>query len=243
MRRIAFTFVHGINNGPKERAELRDVMHSRLNKNGLLMDFVVPRSNDFYLNIAEWQSVGDFMMDLAALTKEDWRNAAIDSVSKSISFMQEKLDNEWGTIRGEQSPLHVILMHSMGQPLGISALISLKKQNKMKVRTAVVSIGGPLGNKNPAFKTYLNWCTKEISWWNPAGSFQLDSWTDVHNPDDPICTDFALGYSPCRGVTKSIEFNYPGKPDIFHPVKEHSSYFDTSDLYKTLRSVIDQKTQ
>ena len=240
MRRIAITFCHGINNGPEERASLQDWFKAQLMKHNMLTMFAVPNSNEHYVDVAEWESVGDFFMDIAALSKKEWCDAAVKKVGDKLLRVQEKLLNDSSFATGEKIPYHIIVAHSMGSPLSVSALADLTSKNTVSIPTFLITIGNPLGSRNAAFKTYLQWCTKRISWWNPESSLKVESWTDIYNSDDPVCCDPILnvmsnrGYAPVRGVTKSLRFDWPGRPPVSNPLAEHSSYVDGKLLYDTI---------
>lgn len=244
MRRVALTFVHGINNGPKERAALPDFVKAYLLKAGMLDMFAVHGGSGHYVEVADWESIGDFMMDLAALSKKDWCDSAVRRIGGKIMSVQDKLLEGYVSHPGEPLPYHIIVGHSMGQPLCVSAIADLTTQDKLALPTFMITLGGPLGNRNPAVKTYLQWATKRISWWNPASSLRVRSWHDIYNTDDPICCDSLLnfsrskGYAPCRGVTKSTRFDWPGRPSVSSPLAEHSSYFNGKLLYDTVSELL-----
>lgn len=239
MRRIGLTFVHGISNGPSDRLGMRDRVLTFLSHGNASEIFKKPENTDRYVWVAQWESVGDFFMDLAVLTKADWRNKAIQDISNRIFESEQQLLKDCQS--DEPRPLHIVLMHSMGQPLGISALAGISKSTGLKLDTIVISIGGPLGNKNPIFKDYLSWCFRPTLFGQKMPK-EIKQWIDVANHDDPICCDPAIehltpkcGYQKPKGVTSCIES--PGKLNLHDPMQEHSSYFTSEKLFDLLRKI------
>jgi hypothetical protein len=103
-----------------------------------------------------------------------------------------------------------------------------------------MTLGGPLGNQNMFFQGYLSWVTKQH--WNARPSdFGINEWWDVRNPDDPVPVDPFHGYAPPKNA-HAMTVTYPGKPTIFNPLSEHSSYFDIAEVYSQLAGMAKRLT-
>lgn len=242
MRNAALTFVHGVNNGPSERARLKEWLLAILQKNNVLTLFEAPNSlKSHNVQVGQWESVGDFGIDLLALTKPDWRKKVIGDIELAICDTQDTLLKQ-----GLNDDAHVIVAHSMGQPLAIAAIRHLVDHKGLLVPTALISLGGPMGNTSPVFKSYFHWC--KLSWWQSDKKLGLTSWTDLVNQRDSICCDgvsmliggtnsVAPGYRKPTGCSK-VEYVGSSHGSLSKsPSAEHNVYFETQSFFDTLRRV------
>ena len=228
MTENALVFVHGLNNGPAERAQMLGKLHQQVAKWGLTELFP-----EVFTAVAQWRSLGSWALDLADMAVHPQRRAeAAQDVAKVVDLMR------WRVASLDQEPVGkvVVVSHSMGQVHTKEGLQLLPQHEALDhVEVVHVSLGGPLGNMSPVFRSYLAWALDP-----PRGGV----WHDVWNPDDPVCSDPMLTVTTGRGYAKPFEgiqahkLVFAGKPTPLDPLREHSSYFESDFVAKVIRGVV-----
>jgi hypothetical protein len=134
----------------------------------------------------------------------------------------------------------------------------LLKNNKVRF----MSMGGPLGNTNPVYQSYLTFAHKGIL----KNVDEVIEWHDFWNPDDAVCSNYLspssiLGLMPklsqnnfnflLDNIAKSIpapkqyepyanaiphRIEYGGRPTS--PMSEHGSYFEVQACYDKLKQLL-----
>lgn len=238
-------FVHGINSSRSERAAMPDRLTALLDKFGVtpLIDAVA---------VATWRSLGDFMGDLVDLKTHHvrWQDAVddvVDDIREAMEFVAENavLAPPPGTLSGAASGTPpgatssdrdvVFVGHSMGQPLLISALDAIVKAGTPPWRQArILTLGGPMGNLMA--RPYFVHMNQDLWQHSPGGLV----WHDYYNPEDPVCG--GPTYRHFDAAT-SHRLDFPGHPTPLEPFKEHSSYFDASDVYALVMALAESMRQ
>jgi hypothetical protein len=214
-------FVHGISASKEDRSQMtaRVIEYARkYDVQSLFMNGNIP-----LIKAMCWRSLGNFMKDLEDLKIHGQRwNEAVEDISEQLSeYMIQKYDE------GDKI---VLVGHSMGQPILVSALELLQKSGVTWVNESnIVTIGGPMGN--PMVRIYFMQMNQRL--W--ADTLRVKNWYDIWNPEDPICGG---SFYERFLAAKDIKINFPGHPTPFSPMKEHSSYFDSKDFYDTIRHLV-----
>lgn len=247
---VGLLFVHGISNGRSAREGMRDRFKL------CLKEFNVPFT-DQYVDAAIWRSSGRFDYDLDILYRVDGlREDAIDDVATAVMRLHDKLPPNGRLL---------VVGHSMGQVLGYCALDMLKDTGKLVKPFSYLSLGGPLGNTNPIYKSYLAFARRR-------GPLRGLEWVDVWNPDDPICANIVSPerlidllplpksivsnvfhqmthaiasldpkhgnmYQPYENM-RYMSIEYPGDFQPTDPMREHSSYFKSKECFDTLKKML-----
>lgn len=249
-------FVHGISNGREVREKLHGWFRFYLERNGIKLAMTGP---------AIWRSSGRFDYDLDILYRVDGlREDAIDDVATAIWAHSVNM-RDFGD---PDEPRNLVVVgHSMGQVLAYLAIHRLQEQKKLLVPTKLLTLGGPMGNTNPIYKSYLAFARKGPPR-HPDGTPM--EWNDVWNPDDPICSNvvepgnllkllpklpgsqlagilnsafsFSFGaaapYQAPPGAT-GYRMDHPGRPDWSeNPMKEHGSYFENKMPFDILKKML-----
>lgn len=234
-----FLFIHGINNNSQRREQLTEEMKNNLKKFDCLKLFEIPHTHDFeYLVKAIcWRSLGNFFKDLEDLKVNStrWDEAVSDVADEIINYISQNTNNL------DNKSTVILVGHSMGQPILVSALYYISQQNRLKaymqgikMKLRLITIGGPMGN--PLARPYfmqmnqLLWAKKEL--------IDVDTWIDIWNKEDPV--NGGLSYTKFLAA-ESMRIDIPGHPTIFTPLAEHSSYFFSKEFYSTIQSCIDDK--
>lgn len=167
---VGIVFVHGISNGREAREGMRERFCTHLR------NFNVP-FEDQYVSAAIWRSSGRFDYDLDILYRVDGlRMDAIDDVAQGIMTMHDKLPANGRLL---------IVPHSMGQVLAYCAADMLSESGQLTKPYSMLSLGGPLGNTNPVYRSYLSFARRR------GPLTKAVEWYDVYNTDDPICANLA----------------------------------------------------
>lgn len=217
VRNCGLVFVHGIAQGPDERATMFDRVH-QIVKDGGLSEMFDPG----LIGCAQWRSLGSWTDDLADLGLHKFRcQEAEEDVARQIDQMRWRVAGE--TTRDNPGGL-VVVGHSMGQilsALALKRLVETAKETPLPVEITLVTVGGPLGNKGVS-ALFLKDAYKELM--TQKDKLQLH-WVDIWNPDDPVCCDPIFGYNKPSFVDTAIKVEAPGSPDPLRPTMEHSTYF------------------
>jgi hypothetical protein len=222
--RPAFVFCHGINQGPRERANLAERVENVLAKGGV-------RDCFGGVHVARWRSLGNFVGDLEDLaTRPVRRDEALEDVALEIDAVmraEEDLGHEDGLWHSV-----IVAAHSMGQPFACMALRLLAEKRRHPVRVSLLTLGGPLGNG--LVRPYFYWVPASQWAAEPALTMDCHEWHDVWNPDDPVC-----GGRLYRSflAARSHRLDYPGVPGLTNPFAEHSSYFEAPLVFDLLRGM------
>lgn len=223
MTENAIVFVHGLNNGPNERALMQGELVRQLQKWKLLDVLPVHLAS-----VAQWRSLGSWALDLQDMAlRPQRRQEAAQDVARVIDMARWRLADSPGKV--------LVLSHSMGQVHTKEALPLLPTGAVDHVPVIHVSLGGPLGNASPVFKEYLRWALDPPT---------AHVWHDIWNPDDPVCSDPILRATLGRGYVKPFEqvqaykLEAPGSPTPLEPLREHSSYFEAPMVADHLRSLL-----
>ncbi len=224
-----FLFVHGINNNAQRREQLTDEMVHHLQKFNCLKLF---ESKDKGFNLVKavcWRSLGDFFKDLEDLKLHPtrWEEAVSDVANEIVDYVKNhssELDNK-STI--------ILVGHSMGQPILVSAMYFIEQQNRLKnilnfgAKLRLITIGGPMGN--PLARPYFMQMNQLL--WAKKDLIDVDHWLDIWNIEDPING----GWSYTKFLAaESLKIDVPGHPTIFTPLAEHSSYFNSKEFYNQI---------
>lgn len=231
--KLALSFAHGINNGPVERSQLTSRVKEYLRKAGLLEKFS-DGNGGYNVKAVLWDSTGNFFRDLVLLEADKkYRDEAIRAVKTQLMDAEENLSKQGSDYR------HIVVAHSMGEPLARAALSSCRRDGKSLANTAMLSIGGPMSNTNKLYQEYLSWA-------KPDGvpTLGLREWVAVVNKDDPVCCNsrffpfFGKGYQLPKGVTENMVVKFPGNAHLTNPLAEHSAYFSIPAVYQRLEKMI-----
>ncbi len=199
-------FVHGLANGPEDRAEMYARIGGRL---------ATSRAKDTFaaLSIAQWRSRGSWTADVADLCHPDGIRAA-EAVTDVLRVVTKVADFKI-----------VLCGHSMG---AVFARLAVGRMRHL--RCALVTVGSPLGNPVLSAGLYAQ------TWAQPALSPCPVIWTDVWNREDPICADPLLGHVVPMGVGKSVQVTAPGHPTVMNALGEHGAYFDLDHFWTTVKA-------
>ena len=220
---------------------------------------------------AVWRSSGDFAADLDLLSRlPSLREDAIADVADQIEQHAADLEKSsvldaLGSIPAIK-PALLVMGHSFGQVFSYLALRKLVDEKRINIPFSLLTLGGPLGNPNPIFRSYLKFARKgQLK--QADGSLAI--WRDLYNPEDGVCSNnlsphVMMGLLPAMHSNamsvlvgsldafgghsldlhvnfenaQSVQFDYPGH--ALQPLAEHSSYFQSPLLYRAIEEMINQ---
>jgi pimeloyl-ACP methyl ester carboxylesterase len=212
---LSLVHIHGLANGPQDRARIRVNIHKKW------ADSAAGKAYKFF-RVAEWRSRGSWSMDLADLGHPDGIRAheAVDDVCDAI---RQEVDDD-----GDGGS-YVLSGHSMGQVFARLAAIRYPPR-------VLITEGGPLGNPVLRGGLYLQ------PWARRCEEPYPGKWVDVWNREDPICSDILMGYQKPVGVTQSVQVEAPGHPSIADPLAEHGAYFDLPAFWQIVADAAKEGT-
>lgn len=236
-------FVHGINNGPNERPDIKPRLEAALHRFGVRNLFTL-------ISVAEWRSKGDFALDLLDLCsplQDVRRNEAVRDVALQIGAVIEELCKRATDAEPPDTvfPRLLVVGHSMGQVISRMALEELAKRWKDRRRAPIpislLTLGGPIGNPDMAVQKGLHWVPESCKM-NVPPAWHLVEWRDGINREDPIPCLPVFGTHHNIPGTLTFEAPAPGHPTPGNPLAEHGSYFVTPHAFEHVNAMVDVLT-
>lgn len=207
----AIAFVHGINNGPKEREQIVIELPKLFQRNGV----------EKPIHVCQWRSLGNFVEDLTDLElHEVRRHEAVEDVKQGIIDLID-----WG-----QPTSLLVIAHSMGQVLASLALTEIS----IDIPISFLSLGGPLGNS--LYSKGLYWAHNHYDMknleWNDIWC-ELDPITNMGKTYDQ-----QLLFNSTKSIKHPVPPDEWIKIIRDTPLRAHHIYFEYDFMFKVANEMI-----